>query len=78
MYFDYHFGLFGELYQLIDKFLYQGAIYEYINGNLPDLLSSQFASMDLVATLFATLGSLFIIIIPFIVVIMVIKAIFKW
>lgn len=78
MYLDYHFGIFGELYSLIDKFVFQYAIESYLNGNLPDLTPAQFANMDLVATLFATLGVILLVAIPFIVVFMVIKAILNW
>lgn len=74
MYFDwYNFGIFGEIYATIDKFVFNGAISCYLDGTLPDLTSAQFANLDLVCSLLATTLTIFVIAIPFIVVWFVIK-----
>ena len=73
MYFDAKFGIFGEIYTLLDKFIFNYAIEHYLTGTLPDLTSAQFANLDLVCTLLATVLTLFVVAIPFIVVWFLIK-----
>lgn len=73
MYINEAFGIFGEIYVLLDNFIFNYAIQNYLEGNLPNMTSAQFANMDLVCTLVATLLTLFVIGLPFIILFLVIK-----
>lgn len=73
MYFNSEFGIFGQIYELIDNYVFNLAIKNYLSGALPDLTSVQYTNMDLVCTLCATILTLFVVALPFIVVLIVIK-----
>lgn len=75
MYFNADFGIFGKIYELIDTYVFNLTIKNYLGGYLPEMTTAQFSNVDLVCTLIATILTLFAVALPFIVVIFVIKLI---
>lgn len=73
MYFNSEFGIFGKIYELIDNYIFNLAIKNYLSGGLPDMTSAQFSNIDLTCTLLSSTLTLLVFAIPFIVVLIVIK-----